>query len=85
MTRISDEDNITVGKIYNIIVKKNGVFFLCKLYNCERDALRFFRPRRSDILDTNYYLVRDILDPQPLFAVGLSDKFLFVLKHNLSF
>ena len=84
VTKIENEDNITVGRVHCIVVKKGEVHFLCNLYECSRDYLQFFRSSGSlDINDP--VLIKNLEDHQPLFPIGSSTNFLFVLKHNLSF
>ena len=83
MTEIENEDELTVRKVYNIVVKKRKVNFLCKQYRCCRDHLGYFRP--TEILSDMLSLVSNIEDPQPIYPVGTGDIFLFVLKYNISF
>ena len=85
VTSVIDEDHLTVGKIYNILVINNQVQFLCKLFDCERDTLRYFRPSLNPALNNELLLVHNLIDPQPLFPKGSANLFLFVLKHHISF
>ena len=83
MKAIVNENKIIVGKVANIIVKKDKIFFMCKLYKCERDYLRFFRPH--EVVSEDYVLVDNLADCQPLYPIGKGFPFLFVMKHNISF
>ena len=79
LTSFIDEDQLKIGKIYN------QVQFLCKLFDCERDTLRYFRPSLNPALNNELLLVHNLIDPQPLFPKGSANLFLFVLKHHISF
>ena len=66
--KVDNEDQITAGKILSIIVKNNEIFFLCTIYDCERDFLQFFRT--SSLASNVPVLIQSLADPQPLYPLG---------------
>ena len=64
----------------NIIVRDKIMLFLCKLFYCERNFLQYFRP--VQVVNDNPVIVDGLADPEPLFPIGRSNTFLFVLKYN---
>ena len=71
---------IVVGKLFNIIVRDGRVIFLCKLYECERQYLGYYRPIFTE--NRSLVFVENLADSHPLHSVGTDETFLFVLKHN---
>ena len=84
VTRVDDCDSLSVGLIQAILVKRDNVYFLCKVYHCIRHWLRFFESHHCD--EGHHFInSKKILDYKPLIKRGTIQKFVFFLHHRVSF
>ena len=79
-----DADNVKVGLVQSILVKRNKVYFVCKIYSCIRNWLQFFETRSCSEI-CSFIDSKDICDFKPLIKRGTVEKFQFVLHHRISF
>ena len=81
---IEDTDRLKVGLIQSILVRRQTVFFVCKVYTCTRHWLQFFE---SMACQEHYSFVeyKTLADYKPLIKRGTIRKFRFVLHHRVSF
>ena len=81
---VKDRYNIEVGLIKTIMVKKKKIYFFCEKFEATRNSLEYFVTGvKSDSLQC--IDLDTLADFKPLIKRGTSQKFKFVLHHNVSF
>ena len=81
---VEDSDKMKVGVIQTILIKNDAVYFVSKVYHCERHWLRYFESLDCDEV-CSFTDSRKIADFKPLIKRGTMVKFYYVLHHNISF
>ena len=81
---MNDVNLLKVGSVQSILVKNNKVYFVCKVYSCQRSWLQFFESQSCDD-QCRFVEFNSILDYKPLIMRGTADKFFFVLHHRVCF
>ena len=81
---VEDIDNIVVGLVQTLLVKKDKVYFVVQKYEAKRTYLQYFESMGFDPVSC-FIESSTIHDYKPLIKRGTSTKFAFVLHHHLSF
>ena len=81
---VTDHDNIDVGLIQTILVKKEKVYFVTKKFTAARNWLNYFESKKSENIPV-FIESCNLADFKPLFKKGTTEKFIFVLHHHVSF
>ena len=84
ITQLISPDEMKVGIIQMILVKKESVCFVLQEFTAYRQPLRYFK---STLKDSTLVVVdaTKISDYKPLVNLGTSSQLVFCLHHNISF
>ena len=77
-------ENLLIGLLEVILVRKAKVYFLVKRYTALKRDLAYFETENSDE-ELAYVEAKDLADYKPLIMRGIATKFQFILHHNISF
>ena len=77
-------ENLLIGLLEVILVRKTKVYFLVKRYTALKRDLGYFETENSDE-ELAYVVAKDLSDYKPLIMRGIATKFQFILHHNVSF
>ena len=82
---IIDSDNISVGIVQTILIKKDLVYFVLQRFSAIRNILQYFESEGSGQSSSEFVQASKLKDFKPLIKRGTTKKFVFVLHHHLSF
>ena len=75
-------DEITVGLIEIVLVKKDDVFFVVRRYIALKQQLGFYETENVD--EYVFCAAKKLVDYKPIIMHGTTNKFQFVTHHHLS-
>ena len=75
---------LKVGVIETVLVKKNKVFFVVKIYKAAKHPLGYFQSETIGV-ETVFTEAKNIKDFKPLIRHGTTLKFQFVTHHHISY
>ena len=84
MEVIEDEEEVKVGAIETIVVKKSEVYLVMKTYNAVKMDLGYYQTVGIGV-ELVFIDVKNLADFKPLIKHGTTLNFAFVLHHHLSF
>ena len=82
---VEDIDNITVGLVQTILIKRDKVYFVVQKYEASRDFLQYFESKELSESVSFFIESNALADFKPLIKRGTTKKFVFVLHHHVSF
>ena len=83
--QVTDADNIIVGIVQAILIKKDKVYFVIQKFKATRKFLQYFESEVSGDTISEFIESNKIADYKPLIKRGTLKKFLFVLHHHISY
>ena len=78
-----NQDELKVGLILSMLIRKDSVFFVVKQYTARRDWLRFFKGESDDPI-LSIFDAKNLADYKPLNNHGTSSRLFFCLQHHIS-
>lgn len=82
---IEDSDNLSVGLVKSILVKRCKVFFVIQRYTAVRHWLRYFICKKPEFDVFEFADSSKICDYKPLIMRGTVKQFVFTMHHHVSF
>ena len=82
---VIDNDNICVGIIQTILLRRQKIYFVVQKHKAERNILRVFDVKQINDPVNIFVSVDKLADFKPVVKRGTSKRFMFVLHHHVSY
>ena len=83
--KATDADQLSVGVVQTILVKKDKVYFVVQKYEAVRNYMQYFESQACNDRISTFVESNKLADFKPLIKRGTSENFVFFVHHHVSF